>query len=179
MEINCPKQSWNERKINHQTWSWKPFFEKIIKIQAFGPKKVQPSLGLFPTHVHSPHVPKHKRKRFRNLVFQKINSIALDWKCESGGCVDVRFLGEGFGVVFVMYMQRARALICDNAKSLFGWFYLFLKNHGLKRGATINTWLWVQQILHFFLFFFLCKRYSNVSNSLQHHHHSLYVCLKN
>jgi hypothetical protein len=94
--------------------------KKSSKFELLGQKKFNPVWDCSQPMSIPPHVPKHKRKRFRNLVFQKINSIALDWKRESGGCVDVRFLGEGFGVVFVMHMRRARALICDIAKSIFG-----------------------------------------------------------
>lgn len=115
--------------------------KKSSKFELLGQKKFNPVWDCSQPMSIPPHVPKHKRKRFRNLVFQKINSIALDWKRESGGCVDVRFLGEGFGVVFVMHMRRAWALICDNAKSLFGWFYLSLKNHGLKRWGGLPSTL--------------------------------------
>ncbi len=51
-----------------------------------------------------------------------------------GGCVDMRFLGEGFGVVFVMHMRRARALICDIAESLFWWFLLDFEKSWAKEG---------------------------------------------
>lgn len=133
-----------------QTFLWKNH-----QNSSFWAKKSSTLFEIVPNPCPFPpcsHIQKETIKEL-GIPENQFHSFRLErWEWGMCGC-------EGFwvrGLVWCLWCtcEELELSFVTLPKASFDDFYLILKNHGLKTGATINTWLWVQQILHFFLFFF-------------------------